>query len=347
MSSSDSAIVVQSPSDSLPVPNSTNQDDEVSPRRFGGREVGRFLIRYGMAWVLIVFAVVASLLYPGFFSGGNVNNMVAQVVPVGIVALGMTFVMIAGGFDLSVAAVFAGASVVYASMSNVTSSLWVAGGLTIALGVGCGVVNGVIITLMRVNPFVATLSTASLFSGATLLYTNSLPVTPEDPAFSTLGTEKWGGIWITVYVLVALIVVAGIFLSRTVYGRSVYAVGGNFEAARLAGIRVNTVKVTTYMLTGACAALGGMITASQISVGQPTLGATVTLDAIAIVIIGGTSLMGGEGSIWRTAMGLAIWAMISNLFSSLAVTTGARLLAVGAIVLIAVAVDSLARRLRH
>ncbi|MEN2738436.1 ABC transporter permease [Microbacterium sp. X-17] len=305
----------------------------------------RYGLRFGMIWVLVVFAVVASILYTGFLSPENVNNMVAQVAPVGIIALGMTFVIIGGGFDLSVAAIFAAASVAYASLSNVMD-LVPAFILTVILGVACGVLNGIVITVIKVNPFIATLSTASLFSGATYVYSQNLPVISNNPSFGGLGGDKWGGIWISVWVLVGLGLIAGAVLSRTTYGRSVYSVGGNSEAARLTGMRVKLVTISTYMLTGGCAAVAGMITASQIGVGQPTLGANITLDSIAIVIIGGTSLLGGEGAIWRTAVGLGIWAMINNLFSSLAISTGARLLMVGAIVLVAVALDSLSRRTR-
>lgn len=306
----------------------------------------RYAVRSGMVWVLIAFAIVASILYTGFLAPANVNNMVAQVAPVGIVALGMTFVIIGGGFDLSVAAVFAASSVVYASLSN-NMSLVPAFALTVLLGVLCGVVNGMVITVLRVNPFIATLSTASLFSGATYMYSKNLPITSQNAGFGAMGSGTWGRVWISVYILVGLAVLAGVVLSRTTYGRSVYAVGGNSEAARLAGLRVKAITVSTYMLTGACAAIAGMITASQIGVGQPTLGVTITLDSIAIVIIGGTSLLGGEGSIWRTAVGLGIWAMINNLFAALAISTGARLLMVGAIVLIAVAMDSFSRSARR
>jgi ribose transport system permease protein len=297
--------------------------------------------------VLVVFAIVASILYRGFLEPSNVNNMIAQVAPVGIVALGMTFVIIGGGFDLSVAAVYAAASVAYVSLSNSIGALWPAFLLTVLIGVLAGVVNGLVITLVKVNPFIATLSTGSLFSGITYMYSKNLPVTAENPSFGTLGTGKWGGIWITIYLLAALTIVAAVALARTSYGRSVSAVGGNTEAARLAGMRVKFVTVSTYMITGFCAAVAGVITASQINVGQPTLGANITLDAIAIVIIGGTSLMGGEGGIWRTVIGLGIWAMINNLFSSLAVSTGARLVMVGLIVILAVAIDSTSRRVRR
>jgi ribose transport system permease protein len=306
----------------------------------------RYGLRFGMVWVLILFAIVASILYAGFLAPANINNMVAQVAPVGIVALGMTFVIIGGGFDLSVAAIYAASSVAYASLSN-NMGLVPAFVLTVLLGVSCGIINGAVITYVRVNPFIATLSTASLFSGATYMYSKNLPTTSTNPGFGTMGSDKWGPVWISVFVLVGLAALASLVLSRTTYGRAVYAVGGNAEAARLAGLRIKAITVSTYTLTGACAAVAGMITASQIGVGQPTLGSTITLDAIAIVIIGGTSLMGGEGSIWRTVVGLGIWAMINNLFASLAISTGARLLMVGGIVLFAVAMDSLSRAARR
>jgi ribose transport system permease protein len=307
-----------------------------------GRDV---LVRYAMVFVLIAIAIYARALYPGFLDLLNINNMVAAVVPVGIVALGMTYVIIGGGFDLSVTAVFAGASVVYANLAN-TMPLLPAFLLTVLVGVLCGVINGLVVTVVKVNPFIATLSTSSIFAGATYIYSKNLPILVDDPAFGTLGTGKWAGVWISIYLLAALVLVTGVVLAKTSYGRSVYAVGGNQEAARLAGMRVKWVSASTYMITGACAAVAGMITASQIGVGQPTIGAEITLNAIAIVIIGGTSLMGGEGAIWRTVLGLAIWAMITNIFSTQALSTGARLLTIGLIVLIAVAIDSLSRRLK-
>jgi ribose transport system permease protein len=316
------------------------------PGKAGSARVREFMLRYGMVWVLVAIAVFASILYPGFLDPANLNDIIAGVVPVGVVALGMTYVIIGGGFDLSVTAVYAGASVAYASLANVMP-LVPAFLITVLIGVLCGIANGLVITGLRVNPFIATLSTASLFSGATFLYSQNLPITVQKDGFETLGTGQWAGIWITVFVLLALAIVTGLVLARTTYGRSVYAVGGNQEAARLAGMRVNLLRTSTYVITGAFSAIAGMVTASQIGVGQPTIGTDITLNSIAIVIIGGTSLLGGEGAIWRTVLGLGIWAMITNLFSALAFSTGARLLMVGAIVLIAVAMDSLARRLRR
>ncbi|MEE3853007.1 ABC transporter permease [Gordonia sp. LSe1-13] len=301
------------------------------------------LVRHGMVLVLLLLVVVSAILYPGFLSPGNLNNLLDQVAPVGIVAVGMTYVIIARGFDLSVAAIFAGAAVFYASFSN-SMPLWVAFVATVLLAVVCGLCNGFVITFIKVNPLIATLATASLISGVTYLYSNSTPVVSENPGFSALGTGQWGGIWISIYLLAALVLVAGIILARTPYGRSLYAVGGNEEAARLAGMRVRWIKISTFVITGVCAAVAGMLIASKTGVGQANIGSTVALDAIAIVIIGGTSLLGGEGSVWRTVTGILIWGTVTNLLSSLALDTSAQLLMTGGIFLIAVSIDSLARR---
>jgi len=302
--------------------------------------------RFGMIWILVGLAILSDILYPGFFNPGNLNDLIGEVAPVAIVAVGMTFVIIGGGFDLSVGATFALASVIYALLGN-HIPLGLAFVITMGAGMACGLINGLIITLVRVNPFIATLATSSLFSGAAYLLSNSNPITPKASDFTYLGIGKWGGIWISSFFLLVIIVIAGVALARTTYGRSVYSVGGNEEASRLAGLRTNWVKVSTFMISGVCAAIAGMIVASQTDLGSASFGGTVTLDSIAIVIVGGTSLLGGEGAMWRTGIGILIWGTITNLFTSLALSTATQLLLEGAILLVAVGLDSLARRSRR
>jgi ribose transport system permease protein len=324
----------------------TGRGSALIARLKGGQSWTAFLLRYGMVWVLIALTIFANSLYSGFFTFGNLSNMVSQVGPTGIVAVGMTYAIICGGFDLSVTAVFAGAAVVYATLSN-DMPLVPAFACTVVLGVLCGIINGLVVTRLKVNAFIATLGTASLFGGATLLYSHAAPVLSNRSGFETLGTGKWGGVWISVYVLGAFVVAFGVVLARTAYGRSVYAVGGNMEAARLAGMRINVIRVSTFAITSMCAAVGGMIVASQTSVGQANIGPTVTLDSIAIVIIGGTSLLGGEGAMWRTVVGILIWGTTNNVFASLALDTSTQLLIQGGILILAVAFDSLARQGRR
>jgi ribose transport system permease protein len=305
-------------------------------------EVG---LRFAMVWILIVVMIVASSYYPGFFEWGNIRNILSQNAPVGLVAIGMTFVIICGGFDLSVGAVVAFAGVLYAGLSN-HMPLEVAFLLTLGAGLAAGAINGIIVTVFKVNAFVATLATASLYTGAALLYSHSGPVLSTRSGFTSFGSDSWLGLPIVVWVLGFSFAFGALLLARNVYGRSVYTVGGNYEAARLAGIRVKLTQGSTYLLTGACAAVAGMMIASKIGVGQPEISGDITLDSIAIVIIGGTSLLGGEGALWRTGIGLLILATINNLFDSLALNVAAQSIVKGAIVLLAVGIDSYTRRRR-
>jgi ribose transport system permease protein len=302
----------------------------------------RLLLHYAIVWVLIALAIVSNILYPGFFDIGNLRNILSQNAPVGLVAIGMTFVMIAGGFDLSVSAVFAAAGVAFASFAgHVSIGLALAGALVV--GLVAGAINGAIITRLKVNPFVATLGTASVFSGLAYLYSHSTPIVPTNGAFSNLGSADWLGVPASIVIFVVVFAIGTVVLSKSVYGRSVYAVGGNTEAARLAGIRVDVIRFSTYVITGFCAALAGSIIASRTGVGQADVGANITLDSIAIVIIGGTSLLGGEGAMWRTLVGLLMLATINNLFDSLALDTAAQSVVKGIIVVGAVALDAYTR----
>jgi len=309
------------------------------------RNVVTVLLRYSIVWALVILAVVTNFLYPGFFEIANLRNILSQNAPVGLVAIGMTFVLIAGGFDLSVAAIFALAGVLFAQF---TVDMPLGFAIILALGVGglAGAVNGLIITKLQVNPFVATLGTASVFGGLAYIVCDSTAVFVEKESFTFLGSGEFLGVPVSILIFVGVFLVGSLVLAKTVYGRSVYAVGGNDEAARLAGIRVGLIRFSTYMLTGVCAALAGMIISSRTGVGSPTVGASITLDAIAMVIIGGTSLLGGEGAMWRTAVGLLILATINNLFDSLALDSSVQALVKGTIVVSAVALDSYTRR-RH
>jgi ribose transport system permease protein len=194
-----------------------------------------------------------------------------------------------------------------------------------------------------VNPFVATLGTGSVFVGAAYLFSDSTPQVPLDPGFGHIGLDYWGLLPISVWLLIATFLVGGIVLHRSVYGRTLYAIGGNDEAARLAGLRVNIARASTYVWTGGLAALGGAILSSRLSTGEANMGADVPLDAIAIVVIGGTSLLGGEGAMWRTGVGLLIIASLTNVFNALAINSNWQLVVKGCVVVAAVALDLYAR----
>lgn len=304
----------------------------------------RILTRFGVIWGLVAVIVVARIVYPGFLDWDNLRVVLTQSIPVGLVAVGMTFLVLSGAFDLSAGPTLAFGAVLYADLSN-DMSLIAAAVLTLLLGIGIGVVNGLITTKLGINPFVGTLGTASIVTGAAFLATRSQPVVATKPSFTTLGTGEWFLVPICLVLFVIFVVASGFVLYFTRFGRSIYSIGGNPEASRLCGIRVDTTRVICYALVGACSVVGGMVLASQLTVVQANVGASYSLDAIAIVIIGGTSLLGGEGAMWRTAIGVLILGGISNVLNAKAVDTNWQSIMTGLVLIGAVSLDVLGRRL--
>lgn len=316
---------------------------EVAPETGPAVKLRRLALEYGIYFILAVLVVIATFAYHGFLTGGNLRLVVLQNVPLGITAVGMTIVLIGGGFDLSVGAVFALAGVLSAQLAQQHPiGLGILAG--IIAGLVCGLVNGLVVTRLGVNPFVTTLGSGTLISGATLLYTNSrtYPVTTEQ--FGLLGTGRYGPIPLAIIIMVLIFLFAHVLLRRTVYGRVLFATGGNREASRLSGLRTDTIQASTYVIAGTLAGLAGVISASQLGVGQAATGSTLALNAIAVVVIGGTSLTGGEGSVIRSGVGLLILAVLQNIYFSLAISTYWQLITQGAVVIGAVALDQKLRR---
>nr|WP_296771073.1 ABC transporter permease [Rhodococcus sp. (in: high G+C Gram-positive bacteria)] len=302
------------------------------------------LVKYSMLVVLVLLIVVATFLYDGFLAPANIRDILVQNAAVGIIAVGMTFVIISGGFDLSVGATYALGSTVFAGVTISTGSVALAGAAALAAGVLCGLANGLLVAKLHINPFVATLGSASVISGLAYIYSNSAPFIVSQPGFQALSKSHTAGIPTPIFILILTMVVGGVVLAKTTLGRNVQAVGGNTEAGWLSGLRVPSITASVYVLTGALAAIAGMIDASRLAVGQADVGANIALDAIAIVVVGGTSLRGGEGAMWRSAVGLLILATLTNVFYSLNVSQHWQLIAKGLIVIAAVALDSAARR---
>ncbi|MBO1901432.1 ABC transporter permease [Leucobacter weissii] len=302
------------------------------------------LAKLPMLWVLALLLIVVTVMYPGFWMIGNVTNLITQNVGLILCAIGMTYVMIAGGFDLSVGAIYAAGAVTYVSMDG-AAPVGIAVLASVLVGGVFGLANGVLINRVGVNPFVATLGTSSVFIGLMTLYAGANVKFSVSPEYSFLGTHRIGGlIPLSNVIVIVILVIAAVILAKTTYGRSVYAIGGSQEAARLTGIRVGVVSGSTFVLIGLLAALGGVFVASQLGTAQPNFVGNMTLDAIAVVIIGGTSLLGGEGAMWRTAVGCAILMIITNLFSSLNLEPALQMVFKGLIVVVAVAVDVITRK---
>jgi ribose transport system permease protein len=308
------------------------------------RHGSRAWARYGVIWALLLVILCARLIYPGFLATINLSNMLVVSAPDGFVAVGMTVLILSGAFDLSAGAILSLCAVIYAGLSN-EMPLALAALLTFGLGAGAGLLNGSIVTLLRVNPFVATLGTSSAFAGAALLYTGGQPITATKQSFQTLGNGSWFGIPISAVLLLVLAICAGVMLSHTRFGRAVYAVGGNPVASRLCGIRVGALRVACYVAVGLCAAAGGMVVGSTLGVVEANVGVNTSLNAIAIVVVGGTSLLGGEGAMWRTACGFLILATIENVLDAKAVNASWQGIVTGCIIIAAVAIDMAAGQL--
>jgi ribose transport system permease protein len=304
-----------------------------------------WVVRYAMLWILAALVIAAQLAYARFLTFDNLENLLTQNAELGIVAMGMTLVVIGGGFDLSVSGTFSFGAVLFAGLcANSHWSTALSLLAVLAAGAGLGLVNGLVITRLRVNAFIATLGTAVAYGGLADMYANSSPIPVSGVAgFTTLGTGEVLGVPVPIVVMAALFLIGGFVLAKGSYGRRLYAVGGNLQAARLAGLRIDHVRVVAFVVCGTVTALAGAMLASTLSTGQTNQIPTIALDAIAAVVIGGTSLYGGEGAMWRTAVGVLILATMNNLFSSLAVDTPVQQLIKGAVVIVAVALETYTR----
>ncbi len=310
-----------------------------------GTRAWAWVSRLGVVWFLVLLVIAARIIYPSFTQSGNLQNILYQNAPIGLIAVGMTFAMISGGFDLSVGGIVALSSVTCAKLA-LTWSLWEAGAITLLLGLGLGLLNGVLVTRFAINPFIATLATASIYSGAAYLLSDSQPIVVDRPGFLWIGQGSLWGLPISIWMMALAFVGGGLVLAGTVYGHRIYAVGGNREAARLAGIRIDQIQITSYMIVGVMAALAGITLSSRLGVGQADVGADMTLDAITIVVIGGTSLFGGEGAIWRTGVGLLLLGVIINVADSEGWNGSLENILKGCVLLGAVGLDVFVRRMR-
>ncbi len=321
-----------------PPTEATQAVDGTPSRRRLRRGVVVASTRYPMVMVLVLLLIVATITYPNFWMPVNLINIVTQNIGLLLCCIGMTYVIIAGGFDLSVGSIYAAGAMFYISFIGVLPAA-VALVLAVLAGLVMGLLNGFVVNVLRVNTFVATLGTASVFIGLMTLYAGASGAFNASPDYTYLGAAKLAGFPLTGWIGLVIVLVAGFVLSRTTFGRSIYAIGGNREAARLSGIRVGLVSSATFIIIGGLSALGGVFTASQLGTATPNFVGNITMNAIAIVIIGGTALMGGEGAIWRTMIGIAIMAVVNNLFTSLNFKPELQTVFIGLIVIGAVAMD--------
>jgi len=318
-----------------------------NPLRFA-RRVNVAVVRdYGVVVAFVALFVTLSVTSSAFFTGANMKNLAFQTAPVGIIAVGGTFVFIAGGFDLSVGAISGfGAIIAGKAFLGTGVGLWGSLLLGALVGLGCGVGNGLLVTLGKVNAFIATLATSIVIYGFAQVVTGGNLVSVSANRFSVLGLGSAWGINYPVFVWIAFALAAGFLLSRTRFGRYAYATGGNAEAARLAGVRVNVVRAATFAISGLAAGIAGVILFSEVGTAQWNANSGIEFDAITAIVLGGTSLLGGEGAIWRTVLGAFFLQMIGNGFDLLGTTPQWQYVIKGLILAAAVSLDAWARRRR-
>jgi ribose transport system permease protein len=290
---------------------------------------------------LIVITIILGVLSDTFFTLSNIFNLLRQVSVNALIAFGMTFVILTAGIDLSVGSLLALGSALTAGLlaSGMDPMLAVLIGLVIGLALGA--VNGLIITKGKVAPFIATLATMTIFRGATLVYTDGKPITglSDSFAFEMIGKGYFFGVPFPAIIMLVVFIILFFVLRNTVFGRQVYAVGGNEEAATLSGIKADRVKIWVYSITGMLSVLAGIIITSRLNSAQPTAGTMYELDAIAAVVIGGTSLAGGRGRIVGTLIGALIIGVIDNGLNLLNVSSFYQQIVKGGVILLAVMLD--------
>ncbi|NLQ18316.1 ABC transporter permease [Marinomonas sp. M1K-6] len=334
---------------------STTTQTSAQPKKL---DIGRLLLEGRAFFALIAIIIFFSFMSPYYFTLNNFLIMSSHVAIFGLLALGMLLVILNGGIDLSVGStlglcgVFAGYLIqgVNIELLGVTfyPSLWVVIVLTCALGAVVGCVNGILVAHFKVPAFVATLGTMYVARGIALLITNGLTYNKLDgktelgnTGFEWLGFNRVAGIPVSVIILVIVALICGLILSRTAFGRWLYASGGNESAANLSGVPVIRVKIVVYMVSGICAALAGLVLSSQLTSAGPTAGNTYELTAIAAVVIGGAALTGGRGTVRGTILGALVIGYLSDGLVIIGVSEYWQTVFTGTVIVLAVLLNSL------
>ncbi|MDY3696842.1 ABC transporter permease subunit [Staphylococcus hyicus] len=290
---------------------------------------------------LILLIIMISILNPAFLDLSNLLNLLRQISINGLIAFGMTFVILTGGIDLSVGSILA--------LSSAFIALFITSGVDpilaiiigVVIGFILGVVNGIFVTKGNMAPFIATLATMTIFRGLTLVVTDGNPITNlgDNYLFQLFGKGYFFGIPVPAVTMTLVFIILFVILHKTTFGRHTYAIGGNEIASKISGIKVDRVKIFIYGISGLMAALAGAILTSRLNSAQPTAGTAYELDAIAAVVLGGTSLTGGKGRIVGTLIGVLIIGVLNNGLNLLGVSSFYQQVVKGVVILIAVLID--------
>jgi ribose transport system permease protein len=317
---------------------SPGKSQDTSRPRLSG--VGDFIGAQGLLVVVLLFGVLLTLLSPVFLTTVNLVNLLYQCTILGVFAIGMTFVILTGGIDVSVGSTAALSSVLSMGVvvnMNMPPAIGLLTGLVV--GAGVGALNGLMVTKLGISPLIATLATLSAGSGIAFAYSDGGNITPVPKVLTDMVSAKIAGIPLLIPAVLVLAFLAHLALTRTTYGRSIYAVGGNKEAALLAGIRVDRVTMNAYIIAGLSAGMAGLLLTGRLASGSPRAGDGIELTVIAAVVIGGTSLFGGQGNIKGTLLGVLLIAMVSNAVNLLGIPSSYDRIVQGVVIFAAAALD--------
>jgi len=298
-----------------------------------------FLRTYAVLILIVLLMIILTLSSEAFLTPRNLLNILNQNTPLAIIASALTLVIIVGGFDLSTAAIFAVASVTAAWIA-INYNPYI--GLLVAplIGMVLGYLNGIIITSLKVHSFLSTIATSLVFRGMAILITGGFLIPVRMKEFTWLGREKIFDVHVAVYVLLVFAIISTFILNRTTIGRYIFAIGGNEDASILSGIKVNLVKIFAFSFCGFASGIAAAVQVSRISLGTSQAGLGMELQAIAAVILGGTSIYGGSGAVWRSIAGVMLLALINNGFNILNADPFYKDLTTGLVIIAAVALTA-------
>jgi ribose/xylose/arabinose/galactoside ABC-type transport system permease subunit len=301
--------------------------------------VGRHLHKHAVAFVLLAICIFLSLDTAQFLTADNITNVLGQVSMIGIIAMGMTMLLVSGNFDLSVGGQVAFIGILSAQVMN-SSGLVLGIAVAIAVGLGLGTVNGLIVTKLGVNSLMATLGSGLAFSGLALLCSDSSPISVDSHRLQTIVAAKTLGISTPIIVFAVAIALSAWYLHGTVGGRETYAVGANTDAARYAGVPVTRVRFLPFVFTGGLCALASLILIGQLNSALPDAATTWPLQVIAAAVVGGVSITGGRGSIFMAVIGVLLIGVVNNGFNLENLDTNYQSIFTGVIIVVAVAIDA-------
>jgi ribose transport system permease protein len=312
-----------------------------------GRRVATIIQGQGLLAMALLISIYFGLSSQYFFTTDNVLIIGATAAPLGIMALAQTFLILSGGIDVSVGSVVAITTVAAGLLLQGGMDFWPAAALAVGLGAFVGAVNALLVVVLTINPFIATLGTLSVFQGLAFAVTGGKTIVVDNPTLAFIGIGSLFGLPVPMVVLILAFIVAVIFERFTRWGRTVYAIGGNAEAARLSGLRVKSTRAALYILSGTSGGVAGVLILGQLSAASPQVGATFLLSVVTAVILGGASLAGGKGTVVGTVVAVAILGMLNNGFALLGSSSAAQQVALGVALIFAVLLELIGRRLRR